>query len=91
MTALEVMLSENRQKKTTTDVFTLKKNLQRRLPVGKGGFKMSQFWVSCGEHLCGPEDIWKAVFDELQCLKKWLVLIVAPVVRLVLSLGYLLL
>lgn len=52
---------------------------------------MSQFWMSCGEHLCGPQDIWKTVFDELQCLKQWLVLIVAPVVHLVLSLGYLLL
>jgi len=55
--ALEVTIFQNRQKKTTMEMFALKKNLQHRHPVGKGSFEMSQFWTSFGQHLCGPEDV----------------------------------
>lgn len=62
-----------------------------RHPMGKGRFKMSQFWTSFGQHLWGPEDMQETRFRELLCLKKWLVLTVGPIARLSVFLGYLLL
>lgn len=52
---------------------------------------MSQLWTSFGQDLCGPEDLWETRIQGLLCLKKWLVLSIAPIAQLLLFLGYLLL
>lgn len=37
--------------------------------MGKGNFKMSQFWASFGQHWCGPQDMWGTV-SEAPVLKE---------------------
>lgn len=71
--------------------FALKKKLQHKHTVGKGNFRMSQFWTGFGQHLCGPKDMWETRFQEHLCLKKGLVLSTAPVAHMLVFLRYVLL
>lgn len=55
MKALEVVICESRQKKTTTEVFALKENLHRDTFSGRSSCKISP--KSFGQRLCGLGDL----------------------------------